>query len=173
MNRSYFRNNHFTFLVLIGILFLNSCEYLDPCYTKDAFMAHFHETIEEVKENGQGYSESDWEDMDKKVETIMDDCHEKYKDELTTKEKQKVIIYASTYIYERQKGKMSDIVVSIEDLKLDKKVKEFIAQTDDEIKDLFNEVLKDDFEKVVDSALGEFEKLAVELREKWEENKNN
>jgi uncharacterized protein YpuA (DUF1002 family) len=134
-------------------------------------MDHLEETIDNVKENGEDFTKADWEVMDQKVEKIMDECYEKYKKELSEKEKEKILIYAATYVYERQKEKLTDFMGTIENLELDLKAKEFLDQADDQIKDIFNEVLKDDLEKVVDSALDEFEKLAKELKEKWDENK--
>jgi hypothetical protein len=159
-------------ILLLPCLFFSSCKYVDPCYSKDAFIAHLDESVNEVKEKGNTYTSDDWAVMDKKVEKIMDDCYEKYKDELTSKEKEKIGILAITYVYERQKDNMKDFVGTIENMELDRKAMEFLDQADDQIVNIFNEVLKDDLKNVVDTALDEFEKLAKELKEKWEKNKN-
>lgn len=160
------------YFLVLGVLVMGSCKYIDPCYSKASFLSQIEETVDEVKENGANYSESDWKVMDDRVESLMDNCYEKYKEELTKEEKQKIAIYATSYVYERHKSKLSDFVDTIEDMKLDQKAVEFISQADEQIKALFNDVLKDDFEKVVDTAVDEFEKLARELKEKWEESKN-
>jgi P2-related tail formation protein len=135
-------------------------------------MNHLDGLISEVKDNGEKYSDEDWKEMDKKVEKVMDECYEQYKDELTKEEKRKILSYATTYVIKRQKKNVEDFKDLVENLELDRRAKEFFQEADEELKDLFNEVLKDDLEEVIDSALDEFEKLAKDLKEAWEDKKD-
>ena len=164
-------NTPFLILIISFIFSFQSCSILDPCSNKESFLHHLDGIISEVKENGEKYSDEEWQEMDKKVEKIMDECYEKYKDDLSRDEKKKILSYATTYVIKRQKKNVEDFKEMIEDLELDRRAKEFFQEADEELKDLFNEVLKEDLEEVIDSALDEFEKLAKDLKEAWKENK--
>ena len=51
-------------LFIISFLFSSlSCSMIDPCYNKESFLIHLDDIISEVKENGEKYSNEEWQEM--------------------------------------------------------------------------------------------------------------
>jgi hypothetical protein len=144
---------------------------LDPCYSKDSFLDHLEDTVENTIEKSEDWTEKQWKEKDEELEKLMDECYEKFKDELTKEERKKVFKESTRYVYHRQKDKLEEFFQVIEDLDLDEEAQRLISLADEEIKEIFNDVLKDDIEGFIDDAVGELEKLAKELKESWEEAK--
>lgn len=157
-------------LSLLMAFSLQSC-FLDPCYNKESFIKHLEKTVDESVENSKNWTENQWKEKDEEIEKLMDECYEKFKDDLS-KEERKVVFKESTkYVYHRQKDKFKDFLSVIDELDLENEARRLVALADDELKDIFNDVLKDDLEGFLDEAVNEIEKLAKELKEAWEEAK--
>ena len=169
VNKSINMKNVILFF-LLTILFIPSC-ILDPCYNKDSFLSNLEKTVEEVKKEAQDYSDAEWEKKDKELEKLMDECYEKFKDELTKEERKQVFRNSTQYVYQRQKDQFKEFISALEEVEWEKEAEQLITMADEEIKEIFNDVLKDDLESFLDEAVNELENLAKDLREAWEEAK--
>ena len=157
-------------LIFLCSLCFNSC-FLDPCNNKNSFLTHLEKTVDEAVEKGKEMTEEQWINKDEELEKLMDECYEKFKDELTSEEKKIVFKKSAKYVYVRQKDKFKDLFTIIEDMNLEEEAQKFIALADKELKEIFNDVLKEDFESFIDDAVNELEKVAEELKKAWEETK--
>ena len=157
-------------LILLCSISLNSC-FLDPCNSKNSFLTHLEKTVDEAVENGKEMTEEQWINKDKELEKLMDECYEKFKNELTSEEKKIIFKKSAKYVYVRQKDKFKDLYTIIEDMNLEEEAQKFIALADKELKEIFNDVLKEDVEGFIDDAVNELEKVAEELKKAWEETK--
>lgn len=145
---------------------------MDPCYNKNSFLTHLEKTVDEAVENGKEMTEEKWAEKDEELSKLMDECYEKFKDELTSEEKKVVFKKSARYVYERQKDKFKGLYTIIEDMNLEEEAQKFITLADKELKEIFNDVLKEDVENFIDGAVNELEKVTEELKKAWEEAKN-
>jgi hypothetical protein len=162
-------------LILLGIITIigfQSC-MLDKCYNKKSFLTHLEDTVDKSVEKSDEWTEEDWEKTDAELEKLMDECYEKFKKDLTRDERRKVLKESSRYIYHRQKEDFKDFFAVIEGMNLEEEAQRLVSMADEELKAIFNDVLKDDLETFIDDAVGEFENLAKELKEAWEEAKED
>ena len=151
-------------------LSFNSC-ILDKCYSKDSFLSHLEDTVDESVDDSSDWTEEDWKKQDEELEKLMDECYEKFKEELSREEKRKVLKESSRYVYHRQKDKFKEFFTVIDEMNLEEEAQRLVKLADEEIKSIFNDVLKEDFESFMDDAVDEFEKLAKDLKEAWKEAK--
>tara|TARA_B110000467_G_scaffold161289_1_gene182096 strand:- start:398 stop:778 length:381 start_codon:yes stop_codon:yes gene_type:complete len=98
-------------VVLIFIALLTfSCSFFD---NKNTYIEDYSEFINEVSISGENFSDKQWSDSDSLYLLYSTDCYEKYKDELTKNERNKLNQLAGEYIALRAvsvgKGILSDI----------------------------------------------------------------
>ena len=151
---------------------MSSC-VLDKCYTKDSFLNHLENTVDKSVEDSKEWTEEDWKKKDEELEKLMDECYEKFKEELTREERRKVFKESTRYVYHRQKDKFKEFFTVIEDMNLEEEARRLVTMADEEIKTIFNDVLDEDFESLIDDAVNEFEKLAKDLKQAWQEAKED
>lgn len=159
-------------ILISFIIICSSCKSFNTCYSKDAFLDQLAENVQVVKKNGEKFTDAEWEEMDSKMDKLLNDCYDKFENDLTDSETKDVIVQAATYAYVRQKGNFEDFVEMMKKLELDERAEKFLYLADESLKDFFDKELKEDLEKVVDNALDEFENLAKDLKEAWEEQKD-
>ena len=158
------------FLFMFISFGLQSC-FLDPCYNKDSFLKHLEETVDQSIKDSEGWTEEQWKERDEEIGKLMDECYEKFKEDLT-KEERKVVIKESTkYVYHRQKDKFKEFISVLDEMDLEDEARRLVSIADEELKAIFNDVLKDDLEGFIDEAVEEIENLAKELKEAWNEAK--
>ena len=134
---------------------------LDKCYNKESFLNNLEETVDESAQESKEWTEADWEKKDEELEKLMDECYEKFKDELTKEERRKVFKESARYVYHRTKDDVKDLFTVIEEMNLEEEAQRLVKMADEEIKDIFNDVLKDDLETFIDDAVNELENLAA------------
>ena len=157
-------------LFLLAIFSLQSC-FLDPCFDKNSFLKHLEKTVDQSVENSDKWTEDQWKEKDKEIEKLMDECYEKFKDDLTKEERKTVFKESTKYLYHRQKDKFKEFLTFVDELNLEEEARKLVTLADEDLKDIFNDVLKDDLAGFIDDAVDEIEKLARELKEAWQEAK--
>jgi hypothetical protein len=131
-----------TFMIL-GIL-LTSILFT-ACMNKDSYMANFEKFIADTGNNYSDYSDKDWQEKDTEYKNFSEKWYEKFKDELTMKEKVKITGYQVKYNYYRTLNQASSVFNSLfETLNVDK-----IRQ---EVQYYIDNNMQSDLEKFYDEA---------------------
>jgi hypothetical protein len=107
MNSFVFNLRLLFILVVITLAFTN-CALIDPCGTsKSEFLDKFEELLDHSKQRAESKSVS-WDDLDKRYETLYEECFSQWEPELNLKEKAKVASWVVQFQYYRHGKKMID-----------------------------------------------------------------
>lgn len=98
--------NKFVLIILLAV----SCSFFE---NKSSYIEDYSDFINKVSISGENFSDQQWSDSDSLYLLYSRDCYEKYKDELTKNERNRVNQLTGEYIALRAvsfgKGILSDI----------------------------------------------------------------
>ena len=84
------------------ITFMNSSCMLDECGgSKERFINKFENFVEEIDKADLNYSDDEWEKLDVQFESYIDNCYERYEEEMTVKEIKQFWRSSMKYYYQR------------------------------------------------------------------------
>lgn len=96
-------------LLLIGLTLIafTACDVLSPCGTsKEEFLKNYNTFVQEIGEKDLSHDASEWETHDREFKKIIEECHKKYKTEMTTTEEAEFWTNALAYYYYRYGANM-------------------------------------------------------------------
>lgn len=93
-------------VIVLATVFLIGCAPL----SKDSYMRKFSDFTQEVTRDCKSYDSDDWERMSKKYENFSGKWYEKFKDDMSIKEKLLVRSYQAKWYYNRGSSILSDVV---------------------------------------------------------------
>lgn len=99
-------------LLICSLLLIVSCSFFE---NKNTYIKDYSEFINEVSISGENFSGQQWADSDSLYLLYSSDYYEKYKDELTKNERNKVNKLTGEYIALRAVNVGKGIVSDIED----------------------------------------------------------
>ena len=89
-------------IAILAISSLTACNLMSPCgNSKDDFLKNYNAFIENIKEKDLAYDADEWETYDRDFKQIVEECHEKYKDEMSVSEEVDFWSNALAYYYYR------------------------------------------------------------------------
>lgn len=155
-------------LLLFPILLLTACNQ-SPCSNKEAFIENFEAFVKEFEDKVKDLNEASKQEYEEKYEDFVNDCYKKFNEELTLEERQDFWKTSLGFYLELYKGNIGEL---LEDADTDP----FKSYVKDEIEKLIKEsgtdylaevsvLLEDELPKLLESFLGDLEKIGMELLE--------
>ena len=154
------------FSVFIAFLItIQSCA-VDACINKGYFLSTYNNFNNDLEKNKDRYSEDDWESKDEKMRHFVDDCYPALQEKMTSEEKMKFWKKYVKYMFSRFSSKALT-QIEIEDKKSPTDIyKEIIDSLEDQdLEELFKDVVGDDIEKALDDVLNEVNKWGDQLKD--------
>jgi hypothetical protein len=99
-------------LLVVALVLLYSCGWLP---TKENYINDFTLFLNEVKLNHKGYTAEDWAAMDEQYEVYATEKFEKYKDELTTEERDLISKLKGQYTAYKTPHEMDEAIDDFKD----------------------------------------------------------
>lgn len=87
----------FITLFLLAGVFVTSCDQVPPL-NKKMYMERFEKFLQEVEKKGEELKKDQWEEKDKKFRKYSEVYFERFKDELSTEEKDKINQLRGKYV---------------------------------------------------------------------------
>lgn len=156
------RSKVFVFAMLIAVVIVaSSCS--EPS-SKEAYLEKFESFVENVGEDYRNYSKKDWKYSEERFQKFSKEWHDKFKDDLTLKEKIKVAGLIVKYKSFNKGRKLEDFYDDVLKKDVDK-VKEKIEYyiDNDMTEDL--EKLKEGAKEIGDSVLKVVEDIIEEIED--------
>lgn len=157
------------FIALATItLFLSSCQF-DECSSKKMYVASYDRFMKKVEKRQNDFTQKEWKELDEKFERFSGECFEKHREDLTTKERKRIMKYNFEYVLIRVKSEWPfELSQKDED-----KVNEFLTEIEEgewndkarELKKKWNEMDKEKFRDAAREFGEGFEKLEKALEE--------
>lgn len=89
-------------IAILAITSFTACNLMSPCgNSKEDFLNNYNAFIENIKEKDLAYNADEWEIYDRDFKQIVEECHGKYKDEMTVSEEIDFWTNALAYYYYR------------------------------------------------------------------------
>lgn len=89
-------------IAILAISSLTACNLMSPCgNSKEEFLKNYNAFIENIKEKDLAYDADDWQTYDRDFKQIIEECHGKYKDEMSVSEEVDFWTNALAYYYYR------------------------------------------------------------------------
>ena len=99
------------FILFVAITSFTSCNLISPCgVSKDDFLANYNTFIDNIQEKDLAYDANEWESYDRDFEQMVEECHEKYKEEMSASEEIDFWTNALAYYYYRYGTDMVSIL---------------------------------------------------------------
>ena len=91
------KTNFYLFAKAAVVMFVAVVLYSCGPMSKESYMENYKEFVDEVGENYKSYSSKDWSDKDEEHEKYYEEWYDRFKGELTFKDKAKLTKYAIKY----------------------------------------------------------------------------
>lgn len=141
---------------------------VNPCFTKDQFVAGSQAFFNKVEKNHESYSEKEWKDKDATMDQFVSECYEKFSEKMTEDEKEDFWIDYFKYKYYRHgKNVLRAIELDIEKyaLEIDAELEDLFDNPEKDIKKILNELYGDDLNEAIDDFVDGINDLAKKLKE--------
>ncbi|NNF22739.1 MAG: hypothetical protein HKN67_12415 [Saprospiraceae bacterium] len=153
-------------LYFILIVFISSCTQ-DPCLTKDQFLKSTDSFFESFNESADALDVQSKADYEKRYEAFVNNCYKKYQEELSIKEKQDFWKKSLNFYLDLYDGKLESLLEEADEDPFKKYVKgeieQLIKDSGTEYMNEIAELLGDELPKILESFLGDLEKLGQDL----------
>lgn len=138
------------------LLLLSACGPM----SKEDYFERYDSFMDKVAENKDTYSETDWLDCDKEVETFQGKWYDKFEKEFTFTDHLEITKHAATYKMYRTTKSISNFV---EDLHLDE-LRRFIYKETDSLRSQLEYYYKNDMDSDIEQLQEEAEKMGEEAQ---------
>lgn len=150
------------------LLFGSSCNF-DSCgFNKKSFLSKHEYWVDNVKKNRKSWNEKDWEKSDAAMKDLIENCYEKYEDELTNEESMQFWKGTASY-YVRRIGKGYKGELKNMDEEISKALEKGISAIKSDPEGFLREILKesggDEFKESLKTLGNEVKKLGEQFDE--------
>ncbi len=146
-------------LIVLIILCCSRCTVVQHCPDKDSFLSNYDELIEQINEEEDSYNESDWTAKDTEIKEFLDICYVKYKEELSLKDKIRVM--KNTVVYSAYRD-IKDLKLESYDLK--NEIENIGEDGKREIERFIKDELGPNLESAIDDVIEGINDLGEELK---------
>ncbi len=160
---------NFAFFLFLGtVLVLQSCG-LDECgSTKSNFLKKYDAFIAEVEKQDLSFSDKNWETYDAQFESYLENCYERYEEEMTTAENREFWVQSVKYYYKRYGNGFAEELFD-EDNELSqtmrRKIRDLERNPEQFLKEVIREIGGEDLEGLFREIGREIEGMGKQLQE--------
>ncbi|MEL6924464.1 MAG: hypothetical protein AAFO94_10490 [Bacteroidota bacterium] len=133
-------------LSIIGLylmMLLSSCDMLLPCGTsKDAFLENYNQLTDQASENGDDFTEAQWEASDERFRKMVEECYDQWEEEMSFREQRKFWGRSLKYYFQRHGNRVANELMD-EDNSLSTKIREEMEAVWGDSDMVLNDLLKD------------------------------
>lgn len=148
--------------LLLFSLSLMSCDMTFQCSSKESFLNSFERFHKDLEKHHNDLTEADWTEVDEEFKSFVDNCYEKYKSDLSLKEK--IDFWKNTLSYHLYRGKpLEELALEMD---LEKELNDLGLQGKKELEDFFKDEIKPELGEAIDEILNEVNNLGEQLK-KW------
>jgi|GEM_PF-1045013 len=137
------KNSSITSIIIsfsVIVLLLSSCQPR----SREAYLEDYKEFIVSVREDGQTYDESDWQEVDEEYAELSGEFYETFEPELTVKDKLQIASWNIQYNALKGTKTINDLV-------------DFMIDDEDGLLTFFQDEYKDDAEGLVENLKGKMD----------------
>lgn len=157
---------------MVTVFVFSSCSF-DVCSSKRMYVGSYDQFIKQIEKKQDNMTETEWKEMDEKFERFSGECFEKFEEDLTSKERKRIMKHNFKYLVIRVKSELP-FDLSEEN---EKKVSDFLddVELDDiklkgeELKKMWEELDKEGFKEAAEEFGKGFEKLEKAFEEMGKE----
>ena len=153
-------------LIFVFISFISSCKQ-DPCLTKDQFIKSSDSFFEEFRNLDKDLNTDQKADYEQRYEDLINDCYKKFEDDFTIAEKQGFWKKSMNFYLKLYEGNLGSLLKDADEDPFKKYVKEeieeLIKESGSEYLNEMAALLGDELPKILESFLGDLEKIGEEL----------
>ena len=153
------------YLIFLIFVLCVSCKP-NPCQTKDSFLTSYDTFISDVEEHAESLAEADWKDINEEYKQFIDVCYEQHKEEMNISEK--VDFWKNTLSYSTyHTGDREELETIMDDIqvKLEEDLKNFTAESREEIEDYFRKEIAPELESAIDEILEGVEEFGEKMKD--------
>jgi len=140
------------------VLLVSSCQN-EPCLAKWMYLNNYDNFMKRIEQKEADFSENDWKKMDEKYESFSTVCKEKFWEDLSREEKDRVIENNMRYLILRVKSKFSGSLFK----DLESEINSFVKGLDKEKMDQNADKIKKSWDDLKKNHAGELENAFSEM----------
>ena len=146
-------------LLLFGLT-MTSCDMNFQCSTKESFIENFDRFTKDLEKHHDDLEDSDWTNVDEEFKSYVDNCYQKYKTDMSVKEK--IQFWKTTLSYHLYRGKpLEELALEMD---LEKELNELGSQGQKELEEFFKDEIKPELSEAIDEILNEVNNLGEQLK---------
>jgi len=146
-----------------------SCDVLNPCgASKDAFLENYNTLVTEASESGKDYSDDQWKAKDGRFNKMVEECYNRWEEDLSFREQRKFWGSALKYYYKRHGNNLADELKDEENtvaVKIQEELENVWGDSEEVLKDLFDELGGEEIEDLLKDIGKDVEKWGKKLEE--------